>query len=564
MKGYLDMRCILSLPLILLAGCVTTEVLQADAQDAIGPYEEPSVRAQSYAHYLTALVHERGHRYDEAVAEMRQASELAPEAVVPTLKLTQAYLRMQDFDNARIMCERAVKQLPDNPNLWVMLGEIHHQLQQYDQAVAAFEKAIALDPESKLGYDALIAVGEATNDLVAAVDIYRRIIKTRPNDANLHYQLGLNLARMNDAQGAAEALEKALELNPSLPRARFVLGLVYFESDRNEPAREEFKKVLSQEPENVRAREHLVGTLGRLGDYDGALRQLKEILARGGQEPRYLIELSYLLLRAERYEDASKVPPPKGGPVFGMILNAAARKCLGLPYELLYKSLDSVETDVDAECQAFLSELIYLFGEEDTGHYLLDALDADTRSKTVETVRARILIALERYEEAETTLLRILETFPPDKHIHYYLATVYEELDDFNATEKHLLAYIAMEPDDPDILNFLGYLYAVHKVKLDEAEILLRRALEMDPNNGFYLDSLGWIYYARGDAPKAIEFIRQAILAMDNDDAELRDHLGDAYLLNGEVDRAVAEWERARRLDPTYEGVQEKIDQHRE
>jgi hypothetical protein len=51
---------------------------------------------------------------------------------------------------------------------------------------------------------------------------------------------------------------------------------------------------------------------------------------------------------------------------------------------------------------------------------------------------------------------------------------------------------------------------------------------------------------------------------METDDAEVRDHLGDAYLLDGSVEKALSEWERARRLDPTREGIQEKIDKHRQ
>ena len=90
----------------------------------------------------------------------------------------------------------------------------------------------------------------------------------------------------------------------------------------------------------------------------------------------------------------------------------------------------------------------------------------------------------------------------------------------------------------------------------------MNKALEIDPENGFYLDSLGWVFYRKGDAAKAIEYIKRAILAMDTDDVELRDHLGDAYLLQGDVEKALAEWERARRLDPSMEGIEEKLREH--
>jgi Flp pilus assembly protein TadD len=156
----------------------------------------------------------------------------------------------------------------------------------------------------------------------------------------------------------------------------------------------------------------------------------------------------------------------------------------------------------------------------------------------------------------------LLEKNDPDpKAIHYYLAIAFDELNDFLEAEKHLLAYIAISPEDADVLNFLGYMYAEENVKIDEAEQLLKRALAMDPTNPYYLDSMGWVYYRQGKGQQAVENIQNAIYGMDNDDAVLRDHLGDAYMLIGDTMRARKEWERALRLDPEIEGVREKLQQ---
>lgn len=559
------MRVICTLTTLALSGCLSLSGLGEDG--VLGDHEPPSKQAQSYAHYMTAVVYERSNRYKNATQEMRKAADLAPEAVTPMLKLIRAYVRDQDYENARLICRRALSQLPDVPMLWIMLGEIQHRLKNLDEAVQAFEKAIELAPDSVLGYDRLVALEEESNDLIAAINIYQRLIEMRPNDAGLHYQLGLNLARINDTKGARAALEKALELKPDLRHARFILGVVYLDTDENEKARAQFARIVEDRPNDLDARDNLAGALARLGQYSAAIDHLTQIASKDGGDAKYPIAVALLLLRAGRYDEASEMAPPDDAPIFGALLHGLARKHAGLPWRPVVDSLDTLEGDLDAECNALLNELLYPFGVEDTGQFLLDALEdlrkEGVRSKTVEVVRGRISIALERYQDAEKVLLAALRRFKPDKYIHYYLATVYESLDQFEGTEHHLLAYLALEPDDPDVLNFLGYLYAVENVKLDQAKTLLNRALELDPDNGFYLDSLGWICYRKGDAARAIELIRKAILVLDNDDAEVRDHLGDAYLLEGDVERAVAEWERARRLDPAYEGVQEKIDMHR-
>ena len=57
-----------------------------------------------------------------------------------------------------------------------------------------------------------------------------------------------------------------------------------------------------------------------------------------------------------------------------------------------------------------------------------------------------------------------------------------------------------MELDDenPDALNYLGYMYAEDGIMLDQAQTLIEKALEIDPNNGAYIDSLGWVYFKKG------------------------------------------------------------------
>ncbi len=65
-------------------------------------------------------------------------------------------------------------------------------------------------------------------------------------------------------------------------------------------------------------------------------------------------------------------------------------------------------------------------------------------------------------------------------------------------------------------------------VRLDEAEKLIRRALEIEPDDGFYVDSLGWVYYQRGDYRRAVEHLERAV-ELAGDDPTVAEHLGDAY-----------------------------------
>lgn len=560
-----------SCALLAAAGIFSCARRRPEIEKSLTQVEAPAKsepRAEAFSRFLAATMLERKGSMDEAIAQMRAAADLQPDSPSLTLRLIRAYVRNQDYENARTMAERAVTQMPDKANLWVVLGEIYHQLNNYDKAVESFQKAIEIDPENVLGYGALVSVQEKTNDLVAALDIYQRLAELTPESSGVQFQLGLCLVRINDNENALPSLTRAIELNPNLIRAHYLIGAIYLESGDNEKAVEHLQQYLEQSniADAEQAREQLAAALARMGRYDDSLRQLDELIDSAAAETRHHIERMYVLLRTGMAARALDTVPPDETPIVGAFFRALARKKIGEPYQAAFASLDAIDGNIDEETQMFLNELLYLYGKNDAGKFLVGELaalrDGGVQSNVVDMILARTLMNLERYEEAVPVLEGVLEHQGPRYAAHLDLATCYDLLENTDGAEKHLKACLELDPEDPEIMNFLGYMYAVNKMKLDEAERLLVHALEIDPDNGYYLDSLGWIYYQMGNGDKALEFLKKAILAAESDDAELRDHLGDIYLLKGDTEKALAEWRRANRLNPKLEGVAEKIEQH--
>ncbi|MBN2310450.1 MAG: tetratricopeptide repeat protein [Candidatus Hydrogenedentes bacterium] len=555
------MRTLALAALVALTGCMSMAGPWSGERDA-----GLSPEAQAYNHYLAGVIHERNGRFELAAEEYRKAADRYPDSPGLLLELTQLYFGLQDYENARAVCSRALELRPDDASLWIVLGMIHQRLENYEEMGRAFTKAVALNPQDLLSYEALIVAEQKTNDMIGVIEVFEQLIELHPASAELRYQLGIRLARINDLANAQAMLEKARELKPSLADAAYALGVVYLAQGDAAKAAAEFQRFLEGEPTNINAQENLAGALTRLGRYDEAIAALEGILQGDEAEPVHYLARMYVLLRAERFAEVAAAAPPEGAPILATLLSALARQRLGEPYRLVLDALDEVEGDVDAECHGLLNDLLFLSGEEETANYLADRLtavrDDGVRTKRVDLVLARALMALDRHEEAGAVLLSSLDEHGTDLWLHYGLAEVYEALDDVKGVEKHLKVCLELEPDNPDTMNFLGYMYAEAGIKLDQAERLLNRALSMDPGNGFYLDSLGWVYYKKGKARKAVELIRQAILAMESDDAILRAHLGDAYLLRGEVEKALAQWARALRLDPDIEGVRERIDRY--
>ena len=594
------MRTICCLVLVALLGC--TSASRENLVALIGSQHRPQdPKGEAYSHFIASTVLERRGQFDEAMVELRKAADLDPQSLSITLQLVRGYVHNQDYQNALILAERAITLRPDSANLYIVLGEIYHQLDRYDDAVAAFQKAIELDPNNVLSYGSLVSLQENANDLVASIDIYRRLVELMPTSAGVHYQLGLSYARINDSAAARIELTKALSLKPDLPHANRLLGMIHLENNENEEAVASFQQELKINPDETRSKENLAGALARLKRYTEALDIFAELIKQDEAQSRHIVQSAYLMLRAGLYKQAgtlaqiegafkdgarkdppppiSKPAPPKktddaepknevptanGVSIFATVLQIIAAKELGESTDSMIGVLDSLEGDLDGECSTSLGDLTYLFGKEDTGNFLIQALvplcTQRTPSKTLDFVLARTYMALDRNPEALPVLKRALERDNKDASLHYLSAIAFDALKQLPEVENHLKAYLEVKPDDAEVLNFLGYFYADHNMKLDQAETMLKRAIKIEPENGFYLDSLGWVYYRKGDATKAVELIRKAIRVMGGDDAELRNHLGDAYLLLGDREKAISQWRRAHTLNPKLQGVKEKLD----
>ncbi len=120
------------------------------------------------------------------------------------------------------------------------------------------------------------------------------------------------------------------------------------------------------------------------------------------------------------------------------------------------------------------------------------------------------------------------------------------------AAEADLRRALALSPDEPTVLNYLGYSYAVQNRELAQAQALIERALAHQPDDGAIMDSLGWVLLRRGDASGAVHWLERAS-AMGPSDPTVTGHLGDAYAAAGRPVEARQQWQRALLLHPDAE-----------
>lgn len=153
-----------------------------------------------------------------------------------------------------------------------------------------------------------------------------------------------------------------------------------------------------------------------------------------------------------------------------------------------------------------------------------------------------------RADAALKVLSAGLRSHPQHPALEYERAIILEEAGHVSESVQALQSLLAIRPDDPTLLNALGYTLADHDLQLPRAESLIRRALEQMPDNPAVLDSMGWVRLRRGDAVGALPPLERAYDI--SHDAQIAAHWGQALWTAGREAAARKVWAEALARDP--------------
>ncbi len=157
----------------------------------------------------------------------------------------------------------------------------------------------------------------------------------------------------------------------------------------------------------------------------------------------------------------------------------------------------------------------------------------------------------ERYREAvaayDTAQERLGKNV--DWRLYYTRGIALERAKQWDRAESDLLKALELEPDQPLVLNYLGYSWVEQGLNLERAKKMIEKAVSQRPQDGFIADSLGWALYRLGNYPDAVTHLERAV-ALEPGDPVINDHLGDAYWLADRRDEARFQWKRALLQEP--------------
>ncbi|MBL8263931.1 MAG: tetratricopeptide repeat protein [Xanthomonadaceae bacterium] len=308
----------------------------------------------------------------------------------------------------------------------------------------------------------------------------------------------------------------------------------------------------------------LAREFGALGDFTAAAA----VLARGPQNDNtYILRASYLAQADDKtgvaavYEELKR---ESASP------NPARRLLLGQVAEFIGRQDDALDwyASVPGGPQRWQARLrtapvLHKLGRAEEAHARIREIQTDATAAD-ETRRDAYLLQADLYKnegrlaDELATFDRGLAAYPDEPQLLYARALMWERRDDIARAEADLRRILALDADDVNALNALGYTLADRTNRYQEALELIARAYAADPDNAAIIDSYGWVLYRLGRSKEALSELLRAFTKQK--DAEIAAHVAEVLWVLGRKDEAVNYFVEARRIDPDSRSLKRALD----
>jgi tetratricopeptide (TPR) repeat protein len=473
----------------------------------------------------------------------------------PYLAAEHAARRGDIAEAARLYAQALAR---DTGNADLMERTLTHQMAagQIDRAIPVARRLDTLRPGHHLGVLLLAADALMRGDAAAA----RSMLATGGTDGGPFVgQLMDAWAAFSDGNidGARELLTKLEEAGTGGAAgeivAAFHLGLLESAAGQDAEAMVALDRTTERAGNTtLRLTRIRAGVQARLGKVEEARATVAERLSLTLGDRR--LEL------LERDLAAGKIPAPvvrtgvEGAAealfgVSGYLARGASRQ-IGLAYAQLASHLDPSLI----EAQLLIAGLLQRDEQYDLAIAAFEAIPANVpEALEAEIGRAEAMQAAGRIDESIKAYDGALALVPHPERRHwplfYQRAITFERSDQWPRAEADFMKALELEPDQPLVLNYLGYSWVEMGENLAEAQAMIEKAVEQRPEDGYIVDSLGWVLFRLGDFDGAVEHLETAV-ELKPVDPVINDHFGDALWMVGRQTEARFQWKRSLSFEP--------------
>lgn len=522
-------------------------------------------KADALARFVEGMAFEENGEMERALDAYRKVLNVDPGQSELASRVAGLLIQQDDFPQAIDVLKDAIKANPKSAEPYQQLAFIYTRyLKRTDQAIEYANRAIALNPGDIEGYQRLVEIELAAGQERRALDALDRALKVQSRDPNFWLRLGklyVAILFKSDSQPKPDELKKtneifkrAAENSADDPGILKDVADYYAASQQLKEAIPLYLRVLELQPDDANAQEKLATGFILTNQRDKAVEMLEQIIKEHPEKyqpyellAQVLDEEARSLQRANRIDEAkAKFAKVAANYEQSLLINPNHAGTYVRLAELLLGALHDPERAV-----RLLGDARRRFpGAPEIVYYLAIAQREAKQSQQ----------AVATFEEAlHEAQLEEDDDFVNAKFYFNYGAAA-EQAGLYNKAADLLRKSIALDPENSaEASNYLGYMWADHNMNLEEAEAMIRRALQSEPNNASYLDSLGWVEFRKGQFDRALDDLLHAAKSAEREDAVVFEHIGDAYLKLNRTKEALEAWQKALSLDPKNKNLADKI-----
>jgi tetratricopeptide (TPR) repeat protein len=507
-----------------------------------------SVEGAAQFHFSLAQSYASDGDSGRAIEEYKLTLVQDPDSPLVYTRLAAEYIKKGVFSSAVEACQSALKLDPEDIDARLILAGIYASRRHFQEAVAEYQHILRKNPhhEEATIYQSEVLMQQ--EQVQKAVVLLQSFLKNRTSFL-AYYYLGRAQQYQRHFKKAEFAFKRALEIKPGFQQAIIALGYLYEENQKVAEAISLYERSFQDYPEPLVAVQ-LSALYLKLGKYKASLPYLEFLKRSDPEDLNSSFKLALVYMELKEYEKSISVfqsilaKSPESDRVH-YYLGSLFEESQRIPEAI--SELKSIRSDSSLYTEATLHLVHLLKGLqqfEEAREWMKHAISLSPDTASFYLLQANLEEDRKQTESAIKILESVEKKFSENEKIHYYLGSLYDQQGNWKQALDKMETVVRLNPKNVDALNYLGYTWTQQRIRLNDAEILLKAALRLRPESGYVQDSWGWYLFVRGRVQESIVQLEKALKGKPHESAIL-EHLGDAYLKCNLREKALTQYQDA-------------------
>ncbi len=526
---------------------IEQHLVQEELNEQFSPVGSDS--SCSYFYFLWGTHAENNKNYTEAEEAFEKALICDPNSRYILRRLPILLIRMGKQQDAANWLRAAIKKYPEDLQDRLLLARLDIRNNKIDEAIELYNELISMTPDDETLFLRLGFLYSEQQEFIKAEQTFQKALELNQDSLFAHLYLARLAALTGDLKLAEKRYKKTLQLNWSI---ELVLELAeFYEKQENyKKVEQQYRSILKKNPKETRAGLGLVHTLLLQNKDKKAFRVLQELRENSDDPTQIDIITARLHLRSKQLDKAAVILLPMATsedvPEATYMLSVIyyQQKKLASAMELL----QTIEQEAEQfEDSIFLQVRIFMELHQDNRAIELlneTLLNEELVSPGLYSLLASLYMEQDQMKKGYELLDTALIKYPNNAAINFEYALLLEEDGSQEQAITLMEKVLTIDPEHTEALNFLGYTWADNNINLDKALEYVQKAIRLKPGNGYIQDSLGWIYFRMGKFELATKEIMEA-LKLEPEDPNIHEHLGDIYLKQNLRQKALQSYRNA-------------------